>query len=221
MTTTLNVLLNSAYTALILFTVAAAAASIFARSPLTRVAAGAAVALAALYIPISGRSLFGWGVSTVERPSIPGLVLLGALAISAISGWRIATSAEYRFATLAAGLAGLVLYPAATGIFDYDTYVWGFSGYLLPVAIAVVIAYAIFRGYLVTALVLNIAIAAFLIGAGLSRNLWDYVIDPVAMVIGFLTWSALAAGFLISRFNPKALAPVQPSSGIGDTPISH
>ena len=80
----------------------------------------------------------------------------------------------------------------------------------------------IWRGYFLTALALNVAIVTFLLNAGASRNLWDYVMDPVAWFIGCGTWLALAAGFVIERFRPaKSLVPVQPSSGIGETPISH
>jgi hypothetical protein len=149
-------------------------------------------------------------------------VLLFALALSTVRGWLLASSAEFRFATLTAALAGLALYPAAMGFFDYDMYVLGFGGYLLPSTVAGVIAYAIFRGYLVTALALNVSVAAFLAGLGESRNLWDYVIDPIAAIIGCGTWIVFAVRFLLFRFGPaKPLAAPQPSSGIGETPISH
>jgi hypothetical protein len=220
MTSAFIVVLNATYAAMILFTVAAAAASIFTKSPRQRIAAGIAGLLVAFCVAISTRSLLAWGVSAVERPSIPGFVLLFALALSTVRGWLLAPSAEFRFATLAAALAGLALYPAAMGFFDYDMYVLGFGGYLLPATVAGVIAYAIFRGYLVTALVLNVAVATFVADLGESRNLWDYVIDPIAAIIGCGTWIIFAVRFLIFRFNPARAAP-QPSSGIGETPISH
>jgi hypothetical protein len=222
MTTAFIVALNATYTSLILFTVAAAAASIFTKSPMKRIAAGIVLLLISLCVTISARSVLAWGVSAVERPSVPGFVLLFALALATVRGWLLAPSTEFRFATLAAALAGLALYPAAMGFFNYDMYVLGFGGYLLPAAVVAVIAYAIFRGYLITALALNIAVAAYLAGLGESRNLWDYVIDPIAAIIGCGTWIIFAVRFLIFRFNPaKALAAPHPSSGIGETPISH
>ena len=71
----------------------------------------------------------------------------------------LATSAEFRFGTLMLAIAGLALYPAAVGFLDYDSYVLGYSGYLLP-ARCVVLAYAIYSGYFITALALNAAILA-------------------------------------------------------------
>ncbi|MFT3731687.1 MAG: hypothetical protein QM780_09760 [Hyphomicrobium sp.] len=222
MSSSINTILNSSGTALIIFTVSAALAGIWTKSAATRIAAGLAVLVATLFLSISTRSLFAWTVSGVERPSFPGFMLLAVLAVATITRRPIAASAEFRFATLVLAVAGLFLYPAANGFLNRDPYVAGYSGYLLCAAVAVVIAYALFRGYLLTAFALNVAIVAFLLNVGASRNLWDYVMDPVAWLIGCGTWIALAAGFAIRAIAPAKIQPVsQPSSGIGETPISH
>lgn len=222
MTPALNVLMNSFSAVLIIFTAAAAVAGGFTSSARMRAAAGIAIILMALVIPISTRSIFEWTVSAVERLSLPGLTLVAALAVSAVTGWRVAAAAEFRFATTVLAIAGVALYPAAMGFLDYDVYVLGYSGYLLPIAVALVIGYAIFRGYLLTAVVLNVAVAAFLLGAGESRNLWDYVLDPIAWIISGLTWLLIGAFFLRTRMTAgNVQACPQPSSGMGETPISH
>jgi hypothetical protein len=222
MTNVVNILLNSSNAALIIFAAAAALSSIVAKSPSMRVAAGILAIAVALCIPISIRSAFQWLVSTVERPSFPGFVLLVALAVSAVTGRPVAVFPEFRFATAVFAIAGTVLYPAAMGYFDFDPYIVGYSGYLLPTAVALVIAYALFRDYLVSAFALNVAIAAFLLHFGASRNLWDHIMDPVAWIIGCGTWIALAVYYLIARLKrPNGPVPLQPSSGIGETPISH
>ncbi len=224
MSTQLNILLSSGYGALIIFTIAAALAGGFVRSssPVMRAATGIAFLLVTIFITISGRSLLGWTVSAVDRPSFPGFLLLAVVAAATVAGRQVATSAEFRFATMVLAVAGLVLYPAAAGYLDRDTYVVGYSGYLLPAAVALVIAYSLWRKYFITAFALNVAIACFLLGTGESRNLWDYIMDPIAWIIGCGTWIALAVSFATARIKPaKVLAPVQPSSGIGETPISH
>jgi hypothetical protein len=201
MTNTFNFLLNHLYAAVIVFAVSASTASLFTKSAAWRVAAGIAGVLACFFIPILGRSLFEWAASAVERPSAPGLLLLVVLAISVTTGRHVETSAEFRFGTLMLALAGLVLYPASVGFLDYDTYALGYSGYLLPIAIALILAYTVYRGYLLTALALNVAIGLFLASAGLSFNLWDYVMDPVAWIIATGTWIAIAVNFLVTRVN--------------------
>jgi hypothetical protein len=217
----IDAILNDTGAALLIFAASAAIASIFVKSPFVRFAAGAAGVLVALVVGVSTRSLFTWLVSTIERPSFPGFVLFFALAVSAVSGWRIDRSAEFRFATGIFAVAGCALCPAATGFLNADTYPYGYGGYLLPAGVAAVIAYALFRGYLISALALNIAIASFLLDLGASRNLWDYIIDPIAWIIGCSTWVVFGVLSISARLNRAAVAPVQPSSGIGETPISH
>lgn len=209
MTTTLDFLMNRTSAILIVFIVAAAIAGFVTNSPTRRAALGIAGVLGAFLIAISTRSLIEWMTSALEHPSLPGLIVLIVLAIATLNNQRLAASAEFRFGTLMLALAGFALYPAAVGFLNYDTYVLGYSGYLLPIAIAIVLGYAIFRSYFITALTLNAAIVAFLIGAGHSRNLWDYVVDPVAWIIATGMWIALAVQLLAARFRPaKALAQV-------------
>src|ERR1700753_3804734 len=95
----LKILFNDMYAALILFTAGAAVTSIFAKSVVARIVVGWAAVLVALCVSISSRSLFAWGVSAVDRPSVPAFVLLVALAHFTVRGWRLAPSAEFRFAT--------------------------------------------------------------------------------------------------------------------------
>jgi hypothetical protein len=204
---TLDFLLNRSSAVLLIFTASAAVAGLVTKSPTWRAAFGIAGVFGALLIAISTRSVLEWAASAVECPSPPGLLLLVVLAIATIVNRPLAASAEFRFGTLMLAVAGIVLYPAAVGFLDYDSYVLGYSGYLLPAAIAVVLAYAIYRGYFITALALNVAILAFLFGAR-TLNLWDYVVDPVAWIIATATWIAIAIRFLAVRFSAKkVLAP--------------
>jgi hypothetical protein len=203
----LNLLLDRSGAALIIFVAAAAAAGIFAKTPRTRAAVGIAAVLVALFVPISHRSAFEWLVSAVERPSAPGLLLLALFAISATTGRAFTSSAQFRFGTLMLVLGGLVLYPAAIGFLNHDTYPEGFAGYLLPLALAAILAYAIYRDYILVALALNVGILAFLLGAGRSLNLWDYVIDPVAWFFAIGVWITILIGALTRRKPAPEAAP--------------
>ena len=143
---------------------------------------------------ISGRSLFDWGVSAIERPSAPGLLLMIVFAMSAATGRNYRLVPEFRFGTAV----------LAVGFLNYDTYVLGYGGYLLPLLLAATLGYAIYRRYFLVALALNIGILGFLLGAGRSLNLWDYVIDPVAWFLAIGSWVAIAVTLL--RRKPVATA---------------
>ena len=153
---------------------------------------------------ISGRSLFDWGVSAIERPSAPGLLLMIVFAMSAATGRNYRLVPEFRFGTAVLVLAGLLLFPGAVGFLNYDTYVLGYGGYLLPLLLAATLGYAIYRRYFLVALALNIGILGYLLGAGRSLNLWDYVIDPVAWILAIGSWVAIAVTLL--RCKPVATA---------------
>jgi hypothetical protein len=186
-------LLDHASSVLIIFMAGAAFAGFFTAKPGQRIATGiAAVAFASVFIWISDRTLFQWLVATVVRASAPGFGLMIVFAIAAATGRNYRAAPEFRFATAMLALGGLVLYPGALGFFDYDTYVLGYSGYLLPFALAAVLGYAVYRRYLLVAACINIGILAFLFSAGRSLNLWDYIIDPVAWVLAIGSWVAIA-----------------------------
>lgn len=150
------------------------------------------IGLAALVVmeltPISDRTAFEWLVSTVERPSAPGLLLLIVLTVSALTGARPERNSEYRFGTAALIVAGAVLYPGATGFLNYDTYVLGYSGYTLAAAVGLLLAYALYRRYFFVVAALDIAIIGYLLSAGRSLNLWDYLIDPVGWFAAIGAW---------------------------------
>ena len=208
-----NFLLDRTSAALIIFAVMAALTGIATMKPAARIGAGLAGLILAACLTISGRSLFGWLVSAIERPSAPGLLLMIMFAISAATERSYQSVPEFRFGTATLMLAGLGLYPGATGILNYDTYVLGYSGYLLPLLLAATLSYAIYRRHVFIAMALNVAILGFLLSAGRSLNLWDYVIDPVAWLLAIGSWAAIAINLLRRKLvaTPSRLAAPQPS----------
>ena len=208
-----NFLLDRTSAALIIFAAFAALTGIATMKPAARIGAGLIGLILAACVTISGRSLFDWLVSAIERPSAPGLLLMIVFAISAATGRRYQSVPQFRFGTAVLMLAGFVLYPAAIGFLNYDTYILGYSGYLLPLLLAAILGYAIYRRYVLVALALNVAILGFLLSAGRSLNLWDYVIDPVAWLLAIGSWAAIAINLLRRKLvaKPSRLAAPQPS----------
>ena len=179
-----NFLLDRTSATLIIFAAFAAIAGIVTMKPTVRSCVGLIGLILTACLTISGRSLFDWAVSAIERPSAPGLLLMIVFAMSAATGRSYLLVPEFRFGTAVLVLAGLLLYPGAIGFLNYDTYVLGYSGYLLPLLLALILGYAIYGRYVLAAVALNVGILGFLLGAGRSLNLWDYVIDPVAWILG-------------------------------------
>lgn len=211
MMTVVDYLLDRSSAALLLFMAGAALAALIRLSPAKRICAGlAAIALAAS-IPISTRSGFEWIVSAIGRPSAPGLLLLTTFAVAAVIGRDLNDNRECRFATGLLAVTGFLLYPGAIGYLDRDTYVLGYSGYVLPAALVAILAYALYRRYFFIVAALDVAIIAFLLSAGRSNNLWDYVIDPVAWLFGVGTWIFLLARAMFRRSKAALSDPARTS----------
>jgi hypothetical protein len=191
-----NFLLDRTSATLIIFAAFAAIAGIVTMKPTVRSCVGLIGLILTACLTISGRSLFDWAVSAIERPSAPGLLLMIVFAMSAATGRSYLLVPEFRFGTAVLVLAGLLLYPGAIGFLNYDTYVLGYSGYLLPLLLALILGYAIYGRYVLAAVALNVGILGFLLGAGRSLNLWDYVIDPVAWILAIGSWVAIAITLL-------------------------
>lgn len=207
MTIAVDYLLDRSSAALLVFTAAAALSWVVRISPAKRAAVGlAAIAVAAL-IHISTRSGFEWIVSAVERPSTPGLLLLTLYAITATTGRRFDDRAEFRFGIAILALAGLALYPGAIGFLNYDPYVLGYSGYLLPLVLVAILAYAVYRRYFFVVAALNVGILGFLLSAGRSLNLWDYVIDPVGWMLAIGAWITILVTVVIRKLKPATSVP--------------
>jgi hypothetical protein len=88
--------------------------------------------------------------------------------------------------------AGLLFYPAALGLGMLDPYQWGYLNsyrgtFPSMLFLAALLAITVIAARLNNALILlciAAATGAFLIGALESRNIWDYLIDPLIFIFG-------------------------------------
>jgi hypothetical protein len=139
------------------------------------------------------------GASAVGDLSFTTLVLLaGGLRRSLRGG----DPADDRTTITLQGLvlvAGLVLYPLALGLGTWDPYRLGYGNpWLLATLLAVALAALVLDAPLVT-FCIALGVQAWALGAFESRNLWDYLIDPLVFV-----WAAAAlllrvAGAIVTR----------------------
>ena len=77
-----NFLLDRTSATLLIFAAFAAMAGIATVKPTVRSCVGLIGLILTTCLTISGRSLFDWGVSAIERPSAPGLLLMIVFAMS-------------------------------------------------------------------------------------------------------------------------------------------
>lgn len=142
----------------------------------------AAVSVGVGVLPIGGLPVGGWFAAFVPGLSLPMLALLvdGIYRHAGGSGWLPSTQRLTIF--IFAALAGFALYPSALGWGRFDVYTLGWNFSPLTVAVGTLAIWFIWRGNRFS-LVLVLALFAWQWGLMESRNLWDYLVDPVLFLL--------------------------------------
>lgn len=107
-------------------------------------------------------------------------------------------------AVMVLALASAVfLYPATLGLTVFDPYALGYASLALAAALAVLTLAAWYLGFEWLAACLLVAVAAKVVGVLESRNLWDYLVDPLL---------ALYAVFWLCRAALRGVSAAAPST---------
>ncbi|MFN0040893.1 MAG: hypothetical protein ACKVP2_15375 [Burkholderiales bacterium] len=178
----------------------AAATTTFAgrwlRGPRVR-AATVSLALIACWIPVQGLAVAGYVRGITGDLSMTTLLLLVLHLWSVPIGRAILDSDERTLWFALIALAALFLYPMALGLGDYDPYALGFGsqGLLAALLAVTLVAGWMRRRWIMLGILLSAS--AWLAGFLESRNLWDYLIDP--LLAGFALCSLAHKGWTCLR----------------------
>jgi hypothetical protein len=140
------------------------------------------VALVVLLIPVEGIAISRWVASLNANFSIP---LIGILAVAVWEGAferPIFAKQDWAAGWIFGAIGGLLLYPFALGVGSFDPYEWGWRFSPLFVVSALLTSWLIWKknrfGFL-----LMLSIAAFHLSLLESGNYWDYLFDPVYVLL--------------------------------------
>jgi hypothetical protein len=141
-------------------------------------------ALVVALVPLGALPVAGYLRGVVGDLSVTTVLLVVRGLLRPVLGWT-AIDARSRLALqvlVAAG--GLALYPLALGLGPFDPYRLGYaSPWFLALLLALAVAAGFLRLTLVTAC-LALAVLAWAAGVYESRNLWDYLVDPLVAAWG-------------------------------------
>jgi hypothetical protein len=173
------------------------------RPPVVRVIV--AVAMAALMlVPVDGLLLAGYVRGLIGDPSLATLVLVGCACLTELTD-RECFDRRGEAAVMGYVLAaGLLVYPLALGLTTYDTYALGYGSRVLWAALLIVAMVAWAMKFAAVAIIIVLGVAAYLVGLYESRNLWDYLIDPIAVLIAIFWTLRLLGGRLLALFRRKS-----------------
>ena len=172
------------------------------------------------------------GLSLVPVGGASGLTFLysvvGPLSLATIIGCAIYIGSmlglmpgpprhNMLFTAVVVAVLGLVLYPAAIGLLPWDPYRMGFHGALLPTALVVIAVAAGAANSIIVPLWIAASAAAWQSGLFISKNLWDYVIDPAIWLASLVLLAGAAVRAIIKhlshRSQASAKAPVRHEEG--------
>lgn len=139
--------------------------------------------LAAL-VPLGGLPAAGYVRGMVGDLSVTTLLVLLRGLLRPVLGWPSVDARSRLAVQLLAAAAGLVLYPSALGLGSLDPYRIGYASPWFLGALLVLALAAALRRVPLVAWCLALAVLAWALGAGESRNLWDYLVDPLVAAWG-------------------------------------
>lgn len=132
--------------------------------------------------PVNGLSVAGYLRGVTGDVSVTTLILLVAASISRLCDVEVYHPRSSFVLMLVVLGGGLLLYPSALGMTHFDVYGLGYgSKTFVAVLFLVSVAAWHYELYLV-ALCVCLGVLAYLVGMYESRNLWDYLIDPLITV---------------------------------------
>jgi hypothetical protein len=141
-------------------------------------------ALVAALVPLGALPAAGYVRGVVGDLSVTTVLLLLCGLLRPALGWA-AIDARSRLAVqVLVAAAGLVLYPPALGLGLIDPYRLGYANAWLLVGLLVLALGAELRRLTLVTWCLALAVLAWAAGAYESRNLWDYLVDPLVSAWG-------------------------------------
>ena len=141
----------------------------------------------AVFVPIGELSIAACVRGVTGDLSMSTLVLAGAACFTQVTGRGLIKHRDKQALCWLLALAAAFLYPFGLGWTRFDPYALGFGSVEFITALLLITLAAWWAGLNLVVLVVIAAALAYLGGAYESRNLWDYLIDPLVSMYA-LVW---------------------------------
>jgi hypothetical protein len=133
----------------------------------------------AVFAPVGDLSAAAYVRGVTGDLSMTTLVLAGAACVAQLTGRTVFKPQDLRVLFWLVACGALCLYPFALGWTPFDSYALGYGSIEFVTALLLVTLAAWHFRRNVVVLIVIVAAIAYCIGAYESRNLWDYLIDPL------------------------------------------
>jgi hypothetical protein len=158
----------------------------------------------ALFVPVGDLSLAACVRGVTGDLSVATLALAAGALFFRLTGRAAADKREARALLWLVAAAGLFLYPLALGLTPFDPYALGYGSPVFTTGLLLVTLAAWRAGLKLVIAVVLVGALACLVGLYESRNLWDYLLDPLAAMYALGALLAAGAGTLVSQRRQRA-----------------
>lgn len=125
--------------------------------------------------------------------SITALLFYIAFILQQNFSWQLCRPDELALLRRLLAVTALLLYPFALGLTGFDSYSLGYANPWLLAILFIMALLLWWRTYYFLAISLTASVAAWSLQMLESGNLWDYLLDPVFVVLLLLTYMKPAA----------------------------
>jgi len=143
------------------------------------------VALAVLLIPVERVAVARWisGINANFSVSLLAALIVAVCERAFARTWF--SSRDWDACWIFGAVGGLALYPLALGLSGFDPYEWGWHVSPLFAIMAVLTGWLLWK-QIRFGFVLLLAAAAFQLHLLESTNYWDYLLDPIYVLVSFV-----------------------------------
>jgi hypothetical protein len=147
------------------------------------------VVIAALVLlPVSNYPGWYYVRSIFGDPSVTALLFYIALLLQQYFSLPLYRPTEWVLLRWLLIAMTALLYPFALGLTMFDSYSLGYSNPWLLALVFIISLFCWLRSYYFLALIITAAVVAHSLQLLESRNLWDYLIDPLFLLVMLLSW---------------------------------
>jgi len=154
-----------------------------------------------IVLPISDWLLIEFSRGLFTDLSLASIVMLAMYLFSILKPQRPRNQLSFNLAII---LFAILLYPASMGVGMFDPYAIGFASHIyydyLVLAIAVIGIACAYLGQWQLALWLTLACLAHGLHLFESSNLWNYLLDPFAVIAGMVSIISAASQKVFLKF---------------------
>lgn len=166
-----------------------------------------AVVLAAalvVFVPVGDLSVAGYVRGATGDLSAATLTLAANAVFARLTGRTVFEPRERNALLWLVAVAALFLYPFALGWTPFDPYALGYGSIAFVTVLLLVTLAAWHARWRLVVLVVLAGALAYLAGVYESRNLWDYLIDPLAGAYALAVLVSAGGRTLVSRRRQRA-----------------